>query len=212
MLLCNVFHPEILGPLKKNQQNDSAPKLLIFQSFIHVSTTYSNCTPLYSDITEEFYPPAYDYKELLEIVRSKSDEELERITPELLKPWVNTYSFTKQVAESIIQKEGQGLPVAVFRPGIGTNFYNLTFIYIKYNLFIFFLAVVATYKEPLRSWTDNIYGPSGYIYGVATGVLRVILGDPKLDSNFVPVDMTVNALITSAAKVGKNFRCGRFFN
>lgn len=66
--------------------------------------------------------------------------------------------------------------------------------------------MVATYKEPIRGWSDNIYGPTGVIVGAGTGVLRVIQGDPKNYANLVPVDMAVNGLIATAYKISENFK------
>lgn len=37
----------------------------------------------------------------------------------MLGDWPNTYTFTKALAEQVIQKEARGLPIAVFRPGVG---------------------------------------------------------------------------------------------
>lgn len=151
---------------------------------MHISTAYANCTVLDSDITEQFYPAACDYKKLLNIVETESDEKVEKMTREFINPWPNTYAFTKQIAEDVIQKEGQGLPLGVYRPAI----------------------VIATYKEPVRGWSDNIYGPTGVIVGAGTGVLRVVLSDSETVANMVPVDMTVNGLIAAAYKVSENYK------
>lgn len=37
----------------------------------------------------------------------------------LLGDWPNTYTFTKALAEQVVEKEGKGLPIAVFRPAVG---------------------------------------------------------------------------------------------
>lgn len=66
--------------------------------------------------------------------------------------------------------------------------------------------VIATYNEPIRGWTDNIYGPTGVIVGVGTGVLRVINIDKEAVANMVPVDLVVNALIVTAWKTFENFK------
>lgn len=34
----------------------------------------------------------------------------------------NTYSFTKSLAEDVIRREAQGLPILVFRPTVGMYF------------------------------------------------------------------------------------------
>lgn len=76
----------------------------------------------------------------------------------------------------------KGLPVAVFRPAI----------------------VIPTYKEPLRGWIDNMYGPTGIVVGVAAGLLRVLYICKDNRAEIVPVDMCVNSLIATAYDIGTN--------
>lgn len=37
----------------------------------------------------------------------------------IIGPWPNTYTFTKALTESMIKEIGSGLPLGIFRPGIG---------------------------------------------------------------------------------------------
>ena len=83
-----------------------------------MSTVYSNCTSVNKHVSEEFYPVAYNYKDLFELVEREPDESVRKITKSFIYPWPNTYSFTKQIAEDIISKEGRELPIGIFRPGI----------------------------------------------------------------------------------------------
>lgn len=46
----------------------------------HVSTAYSNCNRLY--VEEKFYDPTKNYEDVLELISSKNDQELEDMTPE----------------------------------------------------------------------------------------------------------------------------------
>lgn len=71
---------------------------------------------------------------------------------------------------------GKGLPVTIFRPAI----------------------VIPTYLEPISGWIDNMYGPTGIIVGVGSGLLRVFHVCPENFAELVPVDMCVNALLASA--------------
>lgn len=97
---------------------------------MHVSTVYSNCTVRNKHVSEEFYPVAYDYKKLIELVDTETDENLTKMTKSFIDPWPNTYAFTKQVAEDMIQREAKGLPLGVLRPGISelTSFENISYI------------------------------------------------------------------------------------
>lgn len=49
-----------------------------------------------------------------------------------------------------------------------------------------------------------MYGPTGVVYGVGTGVLRTMHCDRDIIANIVPVDMTVNALIAATWDVAVN--------
>ena len=37
----------------------------------------------------------------------------------VIDPWPNTYSFTKAVAESLIETHGKNLPISIARPSVG---------------------------------------------------------------------------------------------
>lgn len=58
--------------------------------------------------------------------------------------------------------------------------------------------MIPTYKEPIPGWIDNMYGPSGIIVGVGTGILRVFHGRVDNAAHVVPVDMSINALLAAA--------------
>jgi len=50
--------------------------------------------------------------------------------------------------------------------------------------------------EPNPGWLDNINGPSGIVTGVIAGFLRTINLDKNKIADIIPVDYTVNALIS----------------
>uniref|UniRef100_T1ICI2 Fatty acyl-CoA reductase n=1 Tax=Rhodnius prolixus TaxID=13249 RepID=T1ICI2_RHOPR len=62
----------------------------------------------------------------------------------------------------------------------------------------FVCSVTGSLQEPEPGWIDNLNGPAGIICGIMAGVLRVsrCLEDSFLD--FVPIDITLNAMIVSA--------------
>ncbi|KAH0953754.1 hypothetical protein HN011_008466 [Eciton burchellii] len=144
------------------------------KSFVHVSTAYANCPQ--STIEEKFYDPPMDSDKLIALMECMEDKLTEDITPRLLAEWPNTYTYTKAVAENVIKKQADDLPVGIFRPAI----------------------VISTYREPLRGWIDNLYGPTGVAAGAGTGLLRSIHCDGSVHANVVPADLTVNALIACA--------------
>ncbi|KAF4530067.1 hypothetical protein B566_EDAN018300, partial [Ephemera danica] len=104
------------------------------------------------------------------------DRLLEAATPAFLDAWPNTYAYTKAIAEDAVKELGKGLPIAVFRPSI----------------------VLATWKEPVSGWIDNVYGPTGVVVGAGLGILRTLHADKDAVADLVPVDLAVSCLIATA--------------
>ncbi|XP_054282498.1 fatty acyl-CoA reductase wat-like [Macrosteles quadrilineatus] len=148
------------------------------KSMVHVSTAFANCNHLH--IEERFYDMPTSYEDLSQLLKTKDEAELEALTPSLLADWPNTYTFTKAMAEQVVNKEGRGLPITVFRPAV----------------------VISSYKEPVRGWIDNVYGPTGLMVGLGTGVIHTYFGDETHVTDIVPVDLVTNALLASAWRAG----------
>jgi len=153
--------------------------------FVHVSTAYSNCD--LSHIEEKVYPPPVDPKKLIEALEWMDDDTLNSMTRDLIKDKPNTYTYTKQLAESLLLNEGSDLPLAIVRPSI----------------------VTASWKEPLPGWIDNYNGPSGLYIAAGKGIMRTMRANPGDVADFIPVDLTSNTLITVAwyTAVMKPNRC-----
>jgi len=64
--------------------------------------------------------------------------------------------------------------------------------------------VVGTYREPVRGWIDNVYGPTGIVVGAATGVLHTYYLDSNIVTDIIPVDIVVNALICATKETATN--------
>ncbi|KAJ8916661.1 hypothetical protein NQ315_000306 [Exocentrus adspersus] len=159
-----------------------AKQMTRLKAFLHVSTAFANCI---DDVIEEkVYPMAMHYKHLTQITQVVDDRLLETLTPYFVEKYPNTYVYTKQIAEGVINEEAQGLPVGIYRPAI----------------------VISTYKEPIPGWINNIYGATGVVFGSGMGMLRVLYCDGDADANMVPVDMCINGLIASAWDVAQRFQ------
>ncbi|KAI5698452.1 hypothetical protein M8J75_007060 [Diaphorina citri] len=150
------------------------------KSFVHVSTAFAHCPR--DDVSETFYPTPYKYESIINLVKTADEEKLRMLTPSLLGKWPNTYTFTKALAEDAIRIEGRDLPIAVFRPAV----------------------IVSTYREPVRGWIDNVYGPVGLMVGIGTGVLHTYQYDQDAVTEMVPVDMVVNSVIATAWYTAKS--------
>ncbi|KAL1502598.1 hypothetical protein ABEB36_007719 [Hypothenemus hampei] len=150
-----------------------AKQMKKLRAFLHVSTAFSNCDR--NDISETFYDPPITGEKLLNLVECLEDNQLEAITKTVLKNFPNTYVFTKCVAEDIIRKEGQNLPIALYRPSI----------------------VIATVKEPVSGWIDNVYGATGVMVGAAVGLLRSLYGKKENKAEMVPADYVINSCLAA---------------
>ncbi len=93
---------------------------------------------------------------------------------------VNTYTFTKALAESYIAKHGQGMPVAIFRPSVVCN----------------------SAKEPVAGWVDAVHGAAGSMLAVAHGALRNAWLDPLSPHYLIPVDFCANLMLAIGWEVG----------
>ncbi|XP_054280079.1 fatty acyl-CoA reductase wat-like isoform X2 [Macrosteles quadrilineatus] len=144
------------------------------KAFVHISTAYANCTQ--NEIEEDFFEPPISGDKAISLSECLTEKQLSEISTTLCGEYPNTYAFTKAIAENVINVYGKGLPAVVFRPSI----------------------VVATAREPIYGWIDNMYGPTGVQCGVGAGLLRTFEVNEKCAADLVPVDMAVNAIIASA--------------
>uniref|UniRef100_T1HPR8 Fatty acyl-CoA reductase n=1 Tax=Rhodnius prolixus TaxID=13249 RepID=T1HPR8_RHOPR len=143
------------------------------KSFVYVSTAYSHAfRPV---ISEEFYKPGFNYQQLELLLDKLGDEEIAAITPKIVGPWGNTYTFTKAVCEDLVRSFGGKFPLAVVRPSI----------------------VIGCDKEPLEGWINNFYGATGVSLAASLGLMRVWYGDPAKIADIIPADKVVKAIIAS---------------
>lgn len=94
-----------------------------FQSFVFISTAYSQCARL--DIKEKFYESPIDYRQALDILETLdlSDENLEVFTKKLIAPWPNVYTFSKAIAEDMVRQYQNRIPISIARPSVGKKLF-----------------------------------------------------------------------------------------
>lgn len=147
------------------------PHLEVFE---HVSTAYANCDQ--SLIEERVYPTSLTPHKLIDAVEWMSDEVLDTLTPKLVHPRPNTYTYTKAMAERILEEDAKDLPVVIVRPSI----------------------VGATWQEPFPGWVDNFNGPTGLFAAIGKGALRMMMGRRDGCADIIPCDTAINLFIAAA--------------
>ncbi|KAH0819059.1 hypothetical protein GEV33_003732 [Tenebrio molitor] len=161
----NVKGTKILLELCKKFEN--------LKSVVHTSTAYVYCH--LNALDEVIYNHPLHYEQAESMLERLSLEETSRRTPNILKKWINTYTFTKAMAESMIKEISDGLPIGIFRPAI----------------------VTSSYKEPVENWVDS-FAAFGFTAFFSLGLLRVILYREGSNVELVPVDLVISAMIACA--------------
>jgi len=154
-----------------------ARKMIQIQAVIHVSTAYANCH--LHETYEQLYPAPMDPEQLIKLTEwlELKPKVLESMTPELVHPLPNTYTFTKSVAEHILVNDaGDKVPFSIIRPSI----------------------VCGAWREPEPGWVDNLYAFTGLLIGMGKGLLRTLYIKQGIKLDFIPVDVPINLMIVSA--------------
>lgn len=93
-----------------------AQKLENLKVLLHVSTTYTNLDEEF--VREEIYPPVADWRKTIEICEKLDKDELDCVTTKYMNFMPNTYTFTKNLAEHVVNDHKDIIPLVVFRPSI----------------------------------------------------------------------------------------------
>lgn len=122
-----------------------AEKLKHLKVLVHVSTTYSN--PRQHIVSETIYPPQANWRNAIKIAEQFPDE-LNILAEKFTDYEPNTYTFTKGLAEQVVNDYKDRLPIIVYRPSI----------------------VISTMDEPIAGWVDNFNGPVGMLLASGIGM------------------------------------------
>ncbi|XP_049638844.1 fatty acyl-CoA reductase 2-like [Suncus etruscus] len=142
------------------------------EAFVHISTAYSNCNLKFID--EVVYPCPVEPRQIITSLEWLDDAIIDEITPKLLGDRPNTYTYTKALAEMLVQTEGRNLNMAIVRPSI----------------------VGATWQEPFPGWVDNMNGPNGLIVTIGKGLVRSMNLSPRAVADIIPVDIVANLILS----------------
>ncbi|EFN79578.1 Fatty acyl-CoA reductase 1 [Harpegnathos saltator] len=148
-------------------------------AFVYVSTAYSYC--MHKAIDEKYYTPPLETDKILTLLNVLDDKTLEKITPILIGEWPNTYVYTKAIAEDTVRQYSVGLPACIVRPSI----------------------VIATAKDPIAGWINNVYGATGILVGAAMGFLRCLHCVSENKADIIPADYVIANIIVAAWDTAK---------
>ncbi|PNF17414.1 putative fatty acyl-CoA reductase CG8306, partial [Cryptotermes secundus] len=149
------------------------------EALVHVSSAYVNSNRK-GEIEEILYPVPEDASKVIDLTASLSDEALNDLTPQLLHDHINTYTFTKALAEHEVANAISQVPSAIVRPSV----------------------ITCAWKEPIPGWTVSKNGPTGFLMGAAKGIVRRLPLDKDVIYDYIPVDIVINELIAAAWHVG----------
>lgn len=85
---------------------------------MHISTAYCNSDKKIVD--ERLYPPHGDWKRDIQIATEMDSQQLNIITKKFTSFQPNTYTYTKSLAEHVVNDMCAGrVPTVILRPSIG---------------------------------------------------------------------------------------------
>lgn len=166
-------HALQLNVISTQQLLSLAQQMQQLQAFIHISTAYANCNRRHID--EVIYPPPVEPKKLIDSLEWMDDSMVCDLTPRLIGDRPNTYTYTKALAECVVQQESGRLNIAIIRPSI----------------------VGASWQEPFPGWIDNFNGPSGIFIAAGKGILRTMRASNDAVADLIPVDVVINLTLAA---------------
>ncbi|CAH0548946.1 unnamed protein product [Brassicogethes aeneus] len=139
--------------------------------FIHCSTAYA--FPHETVLEEKRYAPPVNPHDVLDSLKWIKEDPTGRLTQELLGDSPNTYTFSKALAEELVNEQVGKMPVIIVRPAI----------------------VIPIFDSPLKGWCNNLQGPMGLFVGAGKGVIRSMYMNPNSYANFIPADSAINIML-----------------
>jgi alcohol-forming fatty acyl-CoA reductase len=169
----------VLGLRKVIEFSKQLPNL---DAFVHISSLYANINRSY--IEEKIYETTVPPQRILNLLEWMEDDWLELASKKLIGDKPNTFTYTKWLAETLLQNEADKLPVIIIRPS----------------------NIGASWKEPFAGWVEKSSGPCDLFIAAGRGYLRSMKGEGHAVLDIIPVDIVVNLIISSAWSKAVNKR------
>ncbi|XP_067209365.1 putative fatty acyl-CoA reductase CG5065 isoform X2 [Linepithema humile] len=172
------FNAKLKDAIEMNTVLDLAKQMKQLECFLHLSTTF--CHVDQKELAERMYNSPHDPHNVMILVQWLNEESIDLLTPNLIHPHPNTYTYSKHLSETLVVNEYPNLSCCIVRPSI----------------------VLPAKEEPLPGWVDNLNGPIGLLVGAGKGVIRSMHCNSSYHIEYIPVDIAINNLIVIAYRVG----------
>uniref|UniRef100_A0A1I8PBY4 Fatty acyl-CoA reductase n=1 Tax=Stomoxys calcitrans TaxID=35570 RepID=A0A1I8PBY4_STOCA len=147
--------------------------LKYLDTFIYISTFFSN--PYLEYVEPKMYEAPMNWKFCLDLCQRNDipDETMNIITNKLIVGFPNTYTFTKNLAESLVNDYRDKLPVALYRPSI----------------------VIQAFDDPEPGFPTSLSGAMALFTLTGAGILKTVHMANDIQIDMAPLDITTKSLL-----------------
>lgn len=92
-------------------------KVRNLSAVVHLSTAFCYCDQ--EVLLEKVYVCPHEPNDLIRCAEWMDITTIDKITPNLLQPHPNTYTYSKRLAEILVEQQHPALPICIARPSIG---------------------------------------------------------------------------------------------
>lgn len=139
-------------------------------------------------LNERVYDFHHNPYDLMRTVEWMDEETLNQITPNLMKPHPNTYTYSKRLTECLVRDSYPQLPVCIVRPSIGKSRETET----------------CSFSEIAFERSNSIFWPHMQLLLIYLVAELVLVASLKLDTTFVTnLSNMINFWESLSAFIGK---------
>ncbi|XP_001355230.2 fatty acyl-CoA reductase wat [Drosophila persimilis] len=162
-----------------------AETLAHLRVFVHVSTFYSN--PYLKFVEPKYYSSPMDWRLCLRVIEEVPDDGmLNALTRKLIVGFPNTYTFTKNLAESLVNDYRCRLPLIIYRPSI----------------------VLFAVDDPSPGFSPSLMGAMGLFALVGAGILKTVYLGKETRLDITPQDVGIKCMLSYTKKGQEKYQKG----
>ena len=129
-------------------------------------------------IEEQIYDITQDPEDLINSLERIPIENIEKLTPQILGNFPNTYTFTKSMSERILKKnKPKNFTLSILRPSI----------------------IGSSWRDPFIGWIDTVSAAGALFLLGGLGIVRHLEGIATNIGDQIPVDFVADWIIVSGA-------------